>query len=364
MSQTTHHLSLPYLMPAQAQKHVTHNEALRLLDQMLHISVPTRAGRAEPPAAPAEGERHLVAEGATGAFAGQDGRIASFVDGAWTFLEPAAGWTLHAGDEATLHVHDGQGFRPVAGTAGQEVAQWGVGAAPDAVNRLSVASPASLFSHAGGDHRMVVNKAAPADTASLVFQTGFSGRAEFGLAGEDAFSVKVSPDGAAWREALRADPATGALTAPQGIDFGGPSRLAHYEEGVFTPSLRGGTVAGNPTYVQAEGRFVRIGSLITVWARLIWSARGGIEGALTIHGLPYACRPGLVHRAPIGVAWYNRLTMGSAVTMLGGFVEPGAGHIRLWGATNPGTGINRLLAEDAIGESGEIYFHAAYLTAA
>ena len=32
MSETSAILSLPYLMPAQAQKHVTHNEALRILD--------------------------------------------------------------------------------------------------------------------------------------------------------------------------------------------------------------------------------------------------------------------------------------------------------------------------------------------
>jgi len=31
MSDTTTHLGLPYLLAAQAQKHVTHNEALRLL---------------------------------------------------------------------------------------------------------------------------------------------------------------------------------------------------------------------------------------------------------------------------------------------------------------------------------------------
>ena len=30
MSDTTTHLGLPYLLAAQAQKHVTHNEALRI----------------------------------------------------------------------------------------------------------------------------------------------------------------------------------------------------------------------------------------------------------------------------------------------------------------------------------------------
>ena len=33
MSDATTHLLLPYILAAQAQKHVTHNEALRLLDR-------------------------------------------------------------------------------------------------------------------------------------------------------------------------------------------------------------------------------------------------------------------------------------------------------------------------------------------
>jgi len=32
-------LSLPYIMPAQAQKHVTHNEALAKLDVIVQLSV-------------------------------------------------------------------------------------------------------------------------------------------------------------------------------------------------------------------------------------------------------------------------------------------------------------------------------------
>ena len=31
-------LSLPYILPGQAQKHVTHNEALSILDDTIHLS--------------------------------------------------------------------------------------------------------------------------------------------------------------------------------------------------------------------------------------------------------------------------------------------------------------------------------------
>lgn len=46
-----------------------------------------------------------------------------------------------------------------------------IGALPDAGSMLVVASAASLFSHDGGSHRLKVNKAAPADTSSVLFQT-------------------------------------------------------------------------------------------------------------------------------------------------------------------------------------------------
>ena len=65
-----------------------------------------------------------------------------------------------------------------------------------------MASPATLLTHAGGGHQLKINKAGPGQTASLLYQTDWSGRAEMGLAGGDNFSVKVSADGATWAEAL------------------------------------------------------------------------------------------------------------------------------------------------------------------
>jgi hypothetical protein len=63
----------------------------------------------------------------------------------------------------------------------------GVNAAADSTNRLAVSSVASLFNHAGAGHQMKINKNAAADTASILFQTGFSGRAEMGTAGSDDY---------------------------------------------------------------------------------------------------------------------------------------------------------------------------------
>ena len=52
----THSLKLPLLVAEQAQKHVTHNEALRALDAMVQLAVKDR-DLATPPGAPSDGYR-------------------------------------------------------------------------------------------------------------------------------------------------------------------------------------------------------------------------------------------------------------------------------------------------------------------
>lgn len=98
MSDQSALLSLPYILPAQAQKHVTHNEALRILDAVVQLCVESRSLTA-PPASPVDGERHIVAGPATGGWAGQDGAVAVFEAGGWLFLPPQAGWRAYVVDE-------------------------------------------------------------------------------------------------------------------------------------------------------------------------------------------------------------------------------------------------------------------------
>ena len=96
-------LSLPLILPAQAQKHVTHNEALKVLDALLHLSVLSRAVTA-PPASPAAGDRYIVPAGATDAWTGQTKAVAAWQDGAWTFHAPREGWLAQVTDENRLLV--------------------------------------------------------------------------------------------------------------------------------------------------------------------------------------------------------------------------------------------------------------------
>ena len=110
MSYATAHLALPFIMAAQAQKHVTHNEALRILDGLVQLSVLDR-DLAAPPASPADGDRYIVGSGATGDWAGWDLNVALWTDGAWLRLPPRTGWRAWVEDEGLLLVYDGTELR-------------------------------------------------------------------------------------------------------------------------------------------------------------------------------------------------------------------------------------------------------------
>lgn len=212
-------LSLPLILPAQAQKHVTHNEALVKLDLMVQLAVLNRT-LTTAPALPTIGDRHIVAVGATGPWVGQAGRIALFTEAGWQFTQPLAGWQAYVIAESQMAFFNGLVW--IALSDGPfTVGQLGVSATPDATNRLSVSAPATLLNHAGSGHQLKLNKAVSGDTASLLFQTGFGGRAEMGTAGSDDFSVKVSADGSVWSVALVAAAATGEVTLPKPVHLGG-----------------------------------------------------------------------------------------------------------------------------------------------
>jgi len=119
MSDTTTKLLLPYILAAQAQKHVTHNEALRLLDGLVQMSVPDR-DLSMPPGSPVEGDRYIVASAATGAWTGWDDDIALFGDGIWFRLPKQVGWRAWVEDEGTLVVWDGSQWYDLSGVVGSD----------------------------------------------------------------------------------------------------------------------------------------------------------------------------------------------------------------------------------------------------
>jgi len=105
MSNSTN-LGFTYLEASQAQKHVTVNEALRVVDAVIQLSIIDR-DLTTPPSLTSptdDGKVYIPASGATGDWSGHVGEIAFFVDDAWQFVSPKEGWRGWVQDE-NVEVH-------------------------------------------------------------------------------------------------------------------------------------------------------------------------------------------------------------------------------------------------------------------
>lgn len=217
MSNSTN-LGLPFLAAAQAQKHVTHNEALCLLDTLVQLAVLDRH-LAAPPASPNEGERWIVAASPTDAWAGHATHIAAWQDGAWQFSVPKIGWLAYVIDEGALLAWSGTAWADALTmlTSLQNMLLLGVGTTADATNPFSAKLNNTLWlaksvaEGGDGDLRYKLSKESAAKTLSLLFQSALSGRAEIGLTGDDDFHFKVSADGSSWNEGIILDRSTGGV---------------------------------------------------------------------------------------------------------------------------------------------------------
>lgn len=107
-------------------------------------------------------------------------------------------------------------------TPNVSVEQLGINTTADETNPLAATINKALFSakYVGdggdGDLRYTMNKEGVGDLVSFLFQTNFSARAEFGLIGNDDFTLKVSPNGSTWYDGIVIDKDTGAVSFPNG----------------------------------------------------------------------------------------------------------------------------------------------------
>jgi len=94
----SYHFKLPFVQASQAQKHVTVNEALARLDALAQLTFVSRSD--DVPNGPTDGQTYAVPVGATGAWAGQDHKVALFLNGGWVFVDAQDGWTAWVLDES------------------------------------------------------------------------------------------------------------------------------------------------------------------------------------------------------------------------------------------------------------------------
>lgn len=109
----TSRLGLPLLQAAQAQKHVTVNEALTRLDGLVQLALQD-VDVVNPPLSPADGDAYGVGTAATGDWVGQDDKVAVFANGIWSFVSPVIGWEAYVVPANARMGWDGTGWRRVA----------------------------------------------------------------------------------------------------------------------------------------------------------------------------------------------------------------------------------------------------------
>ena len=138
-------LGLPLLEPAQAQKHVTVNEALTLLDSLVQLSL-LSAQTTLPPTIAAEGDAYLVPAGAVNEWSGHTGEVAILSNGGWVFVLPKVGWSAWIVDVAHRLLFDGS--------------EWVVGRLATSTNGASTSFRVLEFDHtitAGSSNSTSIN---------------------------------------------------------------------------------------------------------------------------------------------------------------------------------------------------------------
>ena len=226
MSETTSQLDLPLVMPDQAQKHVTVNEALLRLDALVQLSVESRSVSAQP-ATPQEGARWILPAAASGAewmhFAAGD--IAIFRDGYWSSATPREGWRADVRDETAEVVFRAGSWTP--GIPDTILAADTAGAQTRAIvlaQTLSDRSGPSVISNVTIPDRAVLLGVSVRTTAAITgaasFDCGIAGElSKFG--GSLGVSAGASNIGVIGPQAFYAD--TPIVLSANGGDFTGGS---------------------------------------------------------------------------------------------------------------------------------------------
>jgi hypothetical protein len=284
--ETTGRFELPLIMPNQAQKHVTHNEALTLIDGVCHLVIQS-FGQTLPPVGALIDEAYVVGTSATGDWFGEDDKIALNTDAGWRFIAPRQGIMALNAATSNLVIYDQSIWRPLESAIEVSTAPiFGVNTSATTTNRFAVRSNAALLTALnaadGGDGGMQLklNKEMASDTASLIYQTGFSGRAEVGLTGDDDLHIKVSPDGSTWTEALLINKTTGIVTLTNNSVSN--AALANMSTARFKGRIAAGT--GGPQDITGTQATTLLDTFTTTLKGLAPASGGGTVNFLRADG--------------------------------------------------------------------------------
>lgn len=161
MNDATPRLKLPMIRPGQAQKELSHNEALVAVDMLTHAGA-IAIGLNSPPTTPQIGQSWIVGTAPTDDWAEKAGYLAGWSDAGWRFVQPVEGMTVWVVQETLYARFSGENWRlgevcatrllingqPVVGARGAPIAEPAGGSLVDAQARASIIMVlAALRSH-------------------------------------------------------------------------------------------------------------------------------------------------------------------------------------------------------------------------
>lgn len=214
----TANLALPLVQPAQAQKHVTVNEALARIDGLAQLTLVSVSDEV-PPAGAADGVAYGVPAGAVNEWAGWGGHVAIAIGGGWVFVPARRGWRALVLDAGQGAVFDGSDWRIGAMTLSPGGAS---------LNMRSVEMEVTLTSG-----------------ASVVTPLAFPARSiAFGVTGR--VTAAISGTATAWEIGVAGDPsryATGLGLALNSWVNGPAAPVVHWESTPLVIGAVGGDFA-------------------------------------------------------------------------------------------------------------------------
>jgi hypothetical protein len=105
------------------------------------------------------------------------------------------------------------------------------------------------------------------------------------------------------------------LTGTNGITFtatqsasSDANTLDDYEEGTWTPIIVGTTTAGTGTYSSQNGRYTKVGNMVTATSYVEWSAHTG-TGAMRLGGLPFATLSATANLGGVAVGYNHNIAL-------------------------------------------------------
>ena len=139
-----------------------------------------------------------------------------------------------------------------------------------------------------------------------------------------------------------------------GTDTAAANALDDYEEGTWTPALRGGTTTGSPTYHSQVGHYTKVGRLVTIMGNLHNSNLVDLDGVVYITGLPFTTH-GYDSTISFGYAGSMGITAGESIT---GNTVASSTEVKLgiWNSTG-GTGY---LDDAELTNGAQIVFSGTY----